>query len=92
MDFSKVLPPSLGIHLDLAFNSSCTSRERHILAHSHMLGLNDFVDSVLKAVYDSLPFQPRRRIVFGSFNPDVCAALNWKQPNCKKLDISYLTP
>ncbi|OCB90859.1 cyclin-dependent protein kinase inhibitor [Sanghuangporus baumii] len=76
----KELPTSLGIYLDLAF-SSCASRERHVLAHSHMLSLNDFADSVLRAVYNYLPFQPRRRIVFGSFNPDICAALNWKQPN-----------
>ena len=54
-----------------------------MLTHSHMLTLNDFVDSVLKVVYKHLPFQPRRRIVFGSFNPDICAALNWKQPNCE---------
>ncbi|EJD01250.1 cyclin-dependent protein kinase inhibitor [Fomitiporia mediterranea MF3/22] len=79
-DLMKVLPTSLGMHLDLAF-SSCTSRKRNTFAHGHTLGLNDFVDSVLKAVYHGLPFQPHRRIVFGSFNPDVCAALNWKQPN-----------
>ena len=24
----------------------------------------------------------RRRVTFTSFSPRVCAALNWKQPNC----------
>ena len=26
-----------------------------------------------------------RNFVFSSYNPDVCSALNWKQPNCKSL-------
>ncbi|KAH8118535.1 cyclin-dependent protein kinase inhibitor [Phellopilus nigrolimitatus] len=79
-DLMKVLPPSLGLYLDLAFSSSAL-RKRETLEHGHMLDLNSFVDSVLKAVYHSSPLQPRRRIVFGSFSPDICAALNWKQPN-----------
>lgn len=79
-DLIKVLPSHIGVHLDIAY-ASCSIRERHMLNHGHTLDLNCFVDAVLKAVYQTLPLQPRRRIVFGSFNPDVCAALNWKQPN-----------
>jgi len=54
--------------------------------------LNTFVDSVLSKVYSTLAALqqctrtgkdlPRRKLVFSSFAPDVCAALNWKQPNC----------
>jgi len=52
----------------------------------HMLGrqldLNDFVDSVLRVVYDASSSEiGRRKIVFSSFTPEVCAAVNWKQPN-----------
>lgn len=47
------------------------------------LDLNNIVDSVLRTIYQrSQEFSTeRRRIVFTSFSPDLCAALNWKQPN-----------
>lgn len=77
----KDLPPSLGIYLDLAFTSS-SHRQQQTLDHGFVHNLNSFVDAILKAIYGTSSLQPRRRIVFGSFNPDVCAALNWKQPNC----------
>ncbi|KAF9263664.1 hypothetical protein L218DRAFT_959194 [Marasmius fiardii PR-910] len=69
---------------------------------SRRLDLNRVVDSVLKTIYQtsvslsgSAPV--RRRIVFTSFSPDVCAAINWKQPNypvfltshCGKMSNSF---
>ena len=45
----------------------------------------DAVDAVLRTIYDApSPDGPsaRRNVVFTSSAPDVCAALNWKQPNC----------
>ena len=60
--------------------------------------LNNFVDRVLHTVYHHIR-QTRqdqslmRSIIFTSYNADVCAALNWKQPNyavllCNDLGIS----
>lgn len=54
--------------------------------------LNRFVDSVLTAVFDHARGQRAqsqrsggaaavRSVVFSSYNPSVCTALNWKQPN-----------
>ena len=40
-------------------------------------GINEFVDAVLKIVYEHT-----KTILFSSFNPDICMALNWKQPSC----------
>nr|GAT53871.1 cyclin-dependent protein kinase inhibitor [Mycena chlorophos] len=70
----KILPSSLGICLELAYP------QRSVRAQStgYRLHLNTFVDSVLRAIYGPLP---KRRIVFTSFSPDVCSAINWKQPN-----------
>ena len=47
--------------------------------------VNTFVDAVLAVVYaNTLTRDGRlRRILFSSFSPAACAALNWKQPNCK---------
>ena len=58
-------------------------RKRHSLRNQ--LDLNDAVNSVLRTVYDTSALEGtigRRPVVFTSFAPDVCAALNWNQPNC----------
>jgi CDK inhibitor PHO81 len=55
--------------------------------------INDFVDSILQTVFESAEnstawslapdsVKRNRTILFSSFNPDICTALNWKQPNC----------
>jgi CDK inhibitor PHO81 len=36
--------------------------------------------------------QSRRKIVFTSFSPNVCTALNWKQPNCKFILPNIIEP
>ncbi|KAF9008793.1 cyclin-dependent protein kinase inhibitor [Cyathus striatus] len=76
------LPTELNLCLELAYPSETI---RSVDNFGSYLGLNDFVDSVLKSIYHcplSLESpQHRRRILFTSFSPDICAALNWKQPN-----------
>lgn len=78
----------LGLHLELVHPAE-------LLCSKQSLGLgqniNEFVDCVLSTVYNALrDFKKipekeaqRRKLVFSSFVPDICAALNWKQPNCK---------
>ncbi|KAJ7122752.1 cyclin-dependent protein kinase inhibitor [Mycena epipterygia] len=77
----KILPNTLGVSLELAYP------QRAVRAQSpgYRLQLNSFVDSVLRTIYNTSgsldgPLA-RRRIVFTSFSPDVCSAVNWKQPN-----------
>ncbi|KAF4418373.1 Ankyrin repeat protein nuc-2 [Colletotrichum fructicola] len=49
--------------------------------------LNTFVDSLLTIVFDHARAQRAqslesvRSVVFSSYNPSLCTALNWKQPN-----------
>ncbi|KAK7695463.1 hypothetical protein QCA50_000099 [Cerrena zonata] len=77
----KVLPPSVGVCLEVAY-APVRVRERHGLRHHP--SLNDTVDAVLRTIYatSSLEGQAaRRNVVFTSFSPDICSALNWKQPN-----------
>lgn len=85
-----MLPIELGINLELAY-ATPNIRAKFQLNYAH--DLNTFVDSVLTAAYnalggssDSLKYKSesqRRKLVFSSFSPDICAALNWKQPNCE---------
>lgn len=52
--------------------------------------LNTFADNILKVVFEHTRHSREegarsefgRGLVFSSFNPDICTALNWKQPNC----------
>ncbi|KAJ7499234.1 cyclin-dependent protein kinase inhibitor [Mycena latifolia] len=77
----KILPNTLGVSLELAYPP------RAVCAQSpgYRLQLNEFVDSVLRTIYHTSGSLDRplarRRIVFTSFSPDVCSAVNWKQPN-----------
>ncbi|CAL1701370.1 unnamed protein product [Somion occarium] len=77
----RALPPTVGICLEVAY-APARVRERHGLGHQPKL--NDVVDAVLRTVYatSSLEGQiARRNVIFTSFSPDICSALNWKQPN-----------
>ncbi|KAJ7179427.1 cyclin-dependent protein kinase inhibitor [Mycena filopes] len=73
----KILPTTLGVSLELAYP------QRAIRPQSlgYRLQLNSFVDSVLRTIYNTSGSVARRRIVFTSYAPDVCCAINWKQPN-----------
>jgi hypothetical protein len=80
----KILPMAVGMSLELAYPSRTITTHRPL---AHRLDLNHFVDSVLRTIYHISAsvggVSTRRRIVFTAFSPDVCSALNWKQPNCK---------
>lgn len=76
-----MLPPSLGVDIEVRYPTR--SDVRRLRLHD-ILEVNEFVDSVLSTVYETIQSGQstiHRRIVFSSFNPVVCTALNWKQPN-----------
>ena len=89
----QVLPQELGISIDLAYPAKHVSETQ---LSSNQLNLNTFIDSVLRTIYQvSAPSEvltKRRRVVFTSFSPDVCAILNWKQPNCERFPCSCQPP
>jgi len=75
----QILPQSVGICLEIAYPPASIRNKRFI---RHQLDLNVMVDAVLRTIYTQDPSHSgRRNVVFTSFSPDVCAALNWKQPN-----------
>jgi glycerophosphodiester phosphodiesterase len=43
-----------------------------------MADVNHFIDKILETVFN---FAGERNIIFSSFSPEVCLALNFKQPN-----------
>ena len=73
----KNLPSSIGLSIELKYPTSC--QQERLRLPEHPPTINVFVDSVLKTVYDHA--SSSRPIIFSSFNPAVCTALTWKQPN-----------
>jgi CDK inhibitor PHO81 len=83
---------SSSVHLNLQILYPTLS-EREALSIDFVPEINDFVDSILQTVFESAEnstawslapdsVKRNRTILFSSFNPDICTALNWKQPNC----------
>jgi CDK inhibitor PHO81 len=76
------------IHINLAILYPSAAEERS-LSMSSLADINTFADSILTVVFDHARASRERNpdfmrsVVFSSYNPNICTALNWKQPNCK---------
>ncbi|ORY35033.1 hypothetical protein BCR39DRAFT_144265 [Naematelia encephala] len=83
-----VLPSDIGINLQLRY---ARSFDAQALSVGRSGEINEFVDSVLHVIYEAGKATQGRKVIFSSFDPTVCTALNWKQPNCKSADSSAST-
>ena len=81
------LPTDINLDLNVMYP---TAAEERALGLGPTLNINNFADAILKQVFDHARISREknpdfmRSIVFTSYNPDICVALNWKQPNCEK--------
>ena len=77
----------INIHVDIQVLFPTTAQER-ALGLNPSQNINTYADTILKDVFDHARATKEqnpdfmRSIVFTSYNPDICTALNWKQPNC----------
>ena len=75
------------IHVDIQVLFPTIAQER-AFGLSPSQNINNYADTILKDVFDHARATKEqnpdfmRSIVFTSYNPDICTALNWKQPNC----------
>ncbi|KIJ70440.1 hypothetical protein HYDPIDRAFT_23545 [Hydnomerulius pinastri MD-312] len=80
--FMQLLPVHLGLTLELALSPTKRVANQYV---KHHLDPDSCVSAVLRTIRQSSSSLggafARRRIAFTSFSPQVCAALNWKQPN-----------
>ncbi|KAJ6439513.1 alpha-glucosidase [Purpureocillium lavendulum] len=82
----SILPRGVHVNLQILYPSA---EEEKMLALGPALDVNVFVDAILTAVFDHARAQRAqfqspdvaRSMVFSSYNPRLCTALNWKQPN-----------
>ncbi|KAI1179469.1 hypothetical protein F4777DRAFT_600309 [Nemania sp. FL0916] len=83
----SLLPPSMHVNLQILYPSEDDESKFGV---GSTIDTNSFVDAVLTVVFDhareqrarTLPAPgPVQSVVFSSYNPTICATLNWKQPN-----------
>lgn len=85
-DALSLLPA--GMHVDLQVLFPSADEEKN-LRLGPTLNINSFIDAILAVVFDharmlresTRGISGMRSVVFSSYNPIVCTALNWKQPN-----------
>jgi CDK inhibitor PHO81 len=83
-DALALLPKGMHVNLQVLYPSA---EEEKMLRLGPTVNINVFGDAILGVVFDhARALRERspdsmRSIVFSSYNPTVCTALNWKQPN-----------
>lgn len=83
-DALDLLPKGMHVNLQILYPSV---EEEKTLRLGPTVNINGFGDAILGVVFDhARALRERspdamRSIVFSSYNPTVCTALNWKQPN-----------
>ncbi|KXL42198.1 MAG: hypothetical protein FE78DRAFT_500063 [Acidomyces sp. 'richmondensis'] len=99
-DALALLPADLHLEIHVCYPTLEEEESFHL---GPTLNMNMVVDAVLKEVFDHTRNMresmdgPLRSFVFSSYNPDICTALNWKQPNypvlfCNELGIAAMPP
>jgi CDK inhibitor PHO81 len=82
----RQLPIDLNINLSILYPSGAEEKSLDLTA---LADVNSFADAILTDVFDHARVAREkspdfmRSVVFTSYNPNICTALNWKQPNCK---------
>ncbi|RDL37267.1 GDPD-domain-containing protein [Venustampulla echinocandica] len=77
------LPENVGFNIEMKYPMLHESEEQEM--DTYAVELNSFVDTILTKVYD---LGKKRKIIFSSFNPDICLLLSFKQPN---IPVLFLT-
>lgn len=77
------IPENVGFNIEMKYPMLHETEEQEM--DTYAVELNSFVDTVLTKVYD---LGKERKIIFSSFNPDICLLLSFKQPS---IPILFLT-
>lgn len=85
-DVLAYLPTSINVDIQVIFPTIAQERSLGLRPSPN---INNYADAILKDVFDHARITKEqnpdfmRSVVFTSYNPDICTALNWKQPNCE---------
>ncbi|KAM3066135.1 Glycerophosphocholine phosphodiesterase, variant 2 [Clarireedia jacksonii] len=79
----RELPENVGFNIEMKYPMLHETEEHEM--DTYAVELNSFCDTVLTKVYD---MKQKRKVIFSSFNPDICLLLSFKQPS---IPILFLT-
>lgn len=79
----RELPQNVGFNIEMKYPMLHETEEQEM--DTYAVELNSFCDTVLTKVYD---MKQKRKVIFSSFNPDICLLLSFKQPS---IPILFLT-
>jgi CDK inhibitor PHO81 len=80
------------VNLDLCIPYPSSTDQVHF-GVGPLANINNFADAILTDVFNHARASKEkspdfmRSIVFTSYNPNICVALNWKQPNCMQIPL-----
>jgi CDK inhibitor PHO81 len=89
------LPTNVNLDLCIPYPSST---DEIYFGVGPLANINNFADAILTDVFNHARASKEkspdfmRSIVFTSYNPNVCVALNWKQPNCTQSPFLSSSP
>jgi glycerophosphodiester phosphodiesterase len=72
----KIVPNTAGFNIEIKYPMIDEAEQDDLTQFQE---LNIYVDTILECIYDHAG--PDRHIIFSSFHPEICLALNLKQPN-----------
>ncbi|KAI9283421.1 Glycerophosphoryl diester phosphodiesterase family-domain-containing protein [Sporodiniella umbellata] len=72
----RSVPKSAGFNIEVKYPMIDEAEQDEL---SQFQELNIYVDTILECVYDNV--EQDRHVIFSSFHPEICLALNLKQPN-----------
>ncbi|GAN02496.1 cyclin dependent kinase [Mucor ambiguus] len=72
----KRVPKSAGFNIEVKYPMIDEAEQDELTQFQE---LNIYVDTILECVYNNV--QQDRHVIFSSFHPEICLALNLKQPN-----------
>ncbi|KAK1761323.1 ankyrin repeat protein nuc-2 [Echria macrotheca] len=84
-DALTLLPKGMHVNIQVLYPSA--EDEKALSLGQQSADINSFVDALLTVVFDHARAQRAqsasavRSVVFSSYNPSLCTAINWKQPN-----------
>ncbi|CDM28056.1 Ankyrin repeat protein nuc-2 [Penicillium roqueforti FM164] len=83
-DVLRYIPIDLNVNISLIYPSAAEEKKLDLTS---LADVNSFADAILTDVFDHARVAREknpefmRSVVFTSYNPNICSALNWKQPN-----------
>jgi len=88
-DLLEILPVDYNVDIHISYPTLEQMDDFRIYLQR---SINQYIDDILDVIHKTRTIEGQKReMIFSSYNPEVCIALNWKQPDCEMTIISLRT-